>query len=151
MAEFYERPGLIRPVDHEGNVMPSKEDLDAALESIVQPADSYKDGVYWADLPRKERWSWINKQNNSEASRELVQIWQIFREDPIEPIRIYFRRYVVTGLGLFVEGYTLFSIGNLNSLFKAVWPACWKAARVCNATWLAAVDVSGRLLSWYAS
>ena len=28
---------------------------------------------------------------------------------------------------LFVEAYTIFSIGNLTSLFAAVWPTCWSA------------------------
>lgn len=57
-----------------------------------------------ADLPRKERWAWINAQNNYEAKSELKSIWTMFKTDPIEPFRVYFGRYVVTGLGLFVEG-----------------------------------------------
>lgn len=43
----------------------------------------------------------------------------MFKADPLEPIRAYFRKYVLTGMGLFVEGFTLFSIGNLSSLFQA--------------------------------
>ena len=31
--------------------------------------------------------------------------------------------------------YVLFSIGNLLSLFQAVWPACWKTYKTCNEQW----------------
>ena len=34
----------------------------------------------------------------------------------------------------------MFSIGNLKPLFQQVWPACWKATKVCNPTWVAAVE-----------
>src|SRR5271170_2537225 len=42
-------------------------------------------------------------------------------------------------MGMFVEGYTLFSVGNLTSLFEAVWPACWKTNEICSANEIAAV------------
>lgn len=55
-------------------------------------------------------------------------------------MQAYFRSYVVNGLGLFVEGYVLFSIGNLEPLFSAVWPACWgNNPTVCNKTWVQSV------------
>jgi hypothetical protein len=67
-----------------------------------------------ADLPRKERWSWIISQDNAESKSELKQLWAIFKSDPIEPVRIYFRKYVTTGLGLFVE------VGDQRTLLEAV-------------------------------
>lgn len=39
-----------------------------------------------------------------------------------------------------VSSYVLFSIGNIKPLFQAVFPNCWKTAKTCNATWIAAVD-----------
>ena len=35
---------------------------------------------------------------------------------------------------------SLFSIGNLSALYKAVWPQCWDTHQVCDANWIAAVD-----------
>jgi len=65
----------------------------------------------------------------------------------------------MTGLGMFIEGFTLFSIGNLAALFNAwvfscflshlcvdlnhpesVWPHCWKTHQVCNKQWVYSVD-----------
>lgn len=109
------------------------------INHIIYPDDSYLNGVYWADLPRLQRWKWINNQQNTEARREFGQVWRMFKHDPLEPIRAYFRTYVVNGLGLFVEGYVLFSIGNLSPLFASVWPACWSTYTTCNETWVQSV------------
>lgn len=106
------------------------------LDHVIFPEDAYLDGVYWADLPRKTRWKYINDQQNTETKRELKLIWETFKRDPLEPVRQYFGTYVVNGLGLFVEGYVLFSIGNIQPLFAAVWPNCWgsKLPKVCTET-----------------
>ncbi len=107
----------------------------------IAPDDSFSaSGIYWADLPRGERWTWVNKQNNAEAARELSVIGKMFKEDPLSPIRAYFARYVIAGFGLLTEGYTLFSIGNLQSLFQNVWPTCWSTYKVCSQNWIAAVS-----------
>lgn len=34
----------------------------------------------------------------------------------------------------------LFSIGNLKPLYQAGFPDCWKTNKVCNPTWIAAVE-----------
>ncbi len=114
----------------------------SVLDETLFPADSYTSDTktYWADLPFWEKTKWINNQSNAEAARELREIGGMFKRDPLSPIRAYFSNYVITGLGLFVEGYTLFSIGNLTPLFKAVWPRCWKNHRVCDENWLHAID-----------
>ena len=39
-----------------------------------------------------------------------------------------------------VTNPSLFSIGNLGSLYKAVWPQCWKTHEVCDHNWISAVD-----------
>jgi len=103
------------------------------LHDDLFPEDAYADEVYWADLPRRERITWVNNQSNREAARELKVLAAEFRRDPLQPFRDYFSKYVIVGLGLFVEGYTLFSVGNIDSLFEAVWPQCWKTFQVCNA------------------
>lgn len=111
------------------------------LDQILYPPDCYtQDKMYFADLPLRRRMGWANAQNNAEAKRELGIIWRMFKRDPLSPIGAYCRNYVVTGLGLFVEGYTLFSVGNLQPLFKVVWPQCWKTYEVCNRTWTEATD-----------
>lgn len=105
----------------------------------LAPEDSYvEDGTYWADLPRGRRTAWMNAQTNAEAKRELGAIGRMFKRDPLSPVTAYFGRYVITGFGLFTEGYTLFSIGNLTPLFQAVWPACWSRYTVCSENWIAA-------------
>lgn len=74
------------------------------LKESLFPEDSYtSDGVYWADLPRKERLAFINRQQNAEAKREFRWVLDMFKQDPMEPFRRYFRKYVMTGMGLFVE------------------------------------------------
>lgn len=114
---------------------------NAALNDILYPSDSYtEDRVYWADLPWGKKASWVTAQANREAARELSVIGSMAKKDPLSPISAYFSNYVVTGMGLFVEGYVLFSVGNLSPLFKAVWPACWKNYTECNKNWIHAVD-----------
>lgn len=82
----------------------------------------------------------------------LQAIGASMKIDPLIPVRQYFSRYVMHGMGLFVEGFVLFSIGNLTPLFKvrshrptarysdhahftdfvmqAVWPECWSTHEV---------------------
>lgn len=45
------------------------------------------------------------------------------------------RKYPLNG-----SSYVLFSIGNIKPLFQAAFKSCWKSAKTCNATWIAAVD-----------
>ncbi|GAC97990.1 potential glycerophosphoinositol permease [Pseudozyma hubeiensis SY62] len=129
------------PSDHDVHAGPSAAQSQV-LDETLFPADSYTRDTktYWADLPFWEKTRWINAQSNQEARRELGEIGSMFKRDPLSPLRAYYNNYVITGLGLFVEGYTLFSIGNLSPLFKAVWPECWKNYRVCDEGWLHAID-----------
>ncbi|WVQ94676.1 hypothetical protein IAU59_001756 [Kwoniella sp. CBS 9459] len=110
------------------------------LYNDLAPEDSYKDGVYWADLKGSERRSWVHDQSHTETMREIRHVWGMFKADPLSPLSAYCKRYVMGGFGLFTEGYTLFSIGNLGALYKAVWPMCWSTHQVCDANWVAAVD-----------
>lgn len=119
---------------------PVPQPLEELLQDDLFPEDAYSNNVYWADLSRRQRIAWVNNQSNAEARHELSVLAAEFKRDPLQPFRDYFSRYVVTGMGLFVEGYTLFSVGNIESLFESVWPACWKSFKVCNANWVASVD-----------
>lgn len=75
------------------------------LNEALFPPDSYtSDGVYWADLPRKERTRFIMNQNNAEAKKEAKWVWNMFKHDPMEPFRVYWNTYALVGMGLFVEG-----------------------------------------------
>ncbi|KAI9802524.1 MAG: hypothetical protein M1833_001596 [Piccolia ochrophora] len=113
----------------------------AIFDHLLWPDDSYdKRGIYWADMGLAQRFRFITRTNNAEAKRELANIWRMTKADPLSPITAYFRNYVVPGAGLGLEGYVLFSIGNVKPLFQKVWPACWKAASICDPTWISSVE-----------
>jgi len=64
----------------------------------------------------------FNNQSKAEAAREPeVHI----RHDPSPTIRDDLSKYVVVAR-LFVEDYKLIWVGNMESVFQAVWPQCWK-------------------------
>ncbi|KAF4340042.1 inorganic phosphate permease [Fusarium beomiforme] len=108
---------------------------------VTRPDDSYtEDGVYWADLPLAQRYRFVSKVDNNAAREEAKTAWSMFKEDPLSPFSWYFRHAVIPGAGLGLEGYVLFSIGNLEPLFKAVWPECWgKEPTTCSHNWVASV------------
>ncbi|KAK1764701.1 putative mfs transporter protein [Phialemonium atrogriseum] len=108
---------------------------------LTHPDDCFtKDGVYWADLPLRKRITFVNRVHNEEALKELKTIGQMAKKDPLSPISWYFRNAVLPGAGLGLEGYVLFSIGNLEPLFSATWPQCWgKNATECSRNWIASV------------
>ena len=64
----------------------------------------------------------------------------MFKADPLSPIKAYLGNYVITGVGFFTEGYVLFSVGNIEPLFEAVWPLCFKEYSVCNEVWVQAAN-----------
>lgn len=108
---------------------------------VTRPDDSYTpDGTYWADLPWWKRVNFVSKVDREEALKELRATGDMMKKDPLSPLAWYFRNAVLPGAGLGLEGYVLFSIGNLEPLFAAVWPECWgKAHTVCSQNWVASV------------
>ncbi|OBT63652.1 hypothetical protein VE03_07276 [Pseudogymnoascus sp. 23342-1-I1] len=120
-------------------------DRDAANEKaifdyLIKPDDSYnEDGVYWADLPLWKRAKFVSAVDAAEARKELGAIGAMMKADPLSPIGWYFRNAVLPGAGLGLEGYVLFSIGNLAPLFQAAWGSCWSKYQVCSENWIAAV------------
>lgn len=119
---------------------PTTSPEDDLLREELFPQDMYSGTTYWADLPFRERVKWVNAQSDAEAHREFWLLMSEFKKDPLQPIRDYFGTYVITGMGMFVEGYTLFSVGNLMALFQAVWPTCWKTYQVCTLNWVSTVS-----------
>ena len=111
------------------------------FDYLLKPDDSYnEEGIYWADLPLAKRFSFVSKVDRVEVKKELGAIWSMVKRDPLSPVGYYFRNMVIPGAGLGLEGYVLFSIGNLTPLFSAAWPHCWKDYDTCSKTWVAAVQ-----------
>lgn len=107
---------------------------------ITHPDDSYTpEGTYWADLPLGQRAKFVSRVDAAEVKKELSSIGSMMKKDPLSPVSWYFRNAVLPGAGLGLEGYILFSIGNLSPLFEAVWPTCWDSGEVCNKNLVAAV------------
>ncbi|MCJ1279171.1 hypothetical protein MMC21_006995 [Puttea exsequens] len=114
------------------------------FDYLIKPDDSYnEEGVYWADLSIPKRIAFVTHSDGKEARRELGSIWQMFKRDPLEPFRYYVRNMVIPGAGLGLEGYVLFSIGNVKPLFASTFASCWGTKPknpICNKTWIQAVD-----------
>jgi len=116
------------------------ENEKAIFAYLLHPDDSFTpEGVYWADLSIGKRIGFVGKVDAIEAKNELRSIWSMMKVDPLSPVGWYFRQAVLPGAGLGLEGYVLFSIGNLTPLFQAVWPTCWKSFKVCSENWVSAV------------
>ncbi|KAK7731005.1 hypothetical protein SLS53_008876 [Cytospora paraplurivora] len=113
---------------------------------LTHPDDSFTpEGVYWADLPLLKRISFVNSVNNAEAKKELATIGRMIKEDPLSPLRWYWHNAILPGAGLGLEGYVLFSIGNLSAYFAATdgWKDCWGSESPhgeCSSNWVAAVS-----------
>lgn len=75
---------------------------------LLHPNDLYtQEGVYWADLPLKQRLKFVNAIDNAESKKELGQIWAMMKKDPLSPVGWYFKNAVLPGAGLGLEGYVL--------------------------------------------
>ncbi|GIZ40158.1 hypothetical protein CKM354_000351000 [Cercospora kikuchii] len=111
------------------------------FRSLLLPDDSYdENGTYWADMKIGQRLKFVNKVDSAEAKSELQSIGRMMKADPLSPVGYYFRNMVIPGMGLLLEGYVLFSIGNVKPLFQAAFPDCWKSNTVCTKTWVQSVD-----------
>lgn len=128
-------------IENEDYIAPNEKDEKAIFSYLLHPNDSYDDnGRYWADMPLKEKINFVMNVDKKEFSREWNSFLKMFKEDPLSPVHWYFRNCVIPGAGLGLEGYVLFSIGNVEPLFKAVWPECWGDDHtVCDKNWVSAV------------
>ena len=111
------------------------------FDYLLHPEDSYDaNGLYWADMPLMQRIKFCLGVDAAETRREAGNTWALFVRDPLAPVAYYFRNMVIPGAGLGLEGYVLFSIGNLQPLFQDVYKTCWKTYKVCNEQWVFAVQ-----------
>ncbi|OCK74216.1 phosphate transporter A-1, partial [Lepidopterella palustris CBS 459.81] len=111
------------------------------FQTIFHPDDIYdENGTYWADLPIGKRLAFVGKVDGAEAKKETTSILRMMKEDPLSPVGYYLKNMVVPGAGLLLEGYVLFSIGNVRPLLQASFPSCWKTFKTCNETWTQAID-----------
>ncbi|KAF7560984.1 hypothetical protein G7046_g3163 [Stylonectria norvegica] len=140
-------PGEI-PIPHgpaagdESDDYPGGDEAERRIFShVTRPEDSYNsEGVYWADLPFMKRWNFVSKVDREAAAEELRSAGAMIKKDPLSPLSWYFKHAVIPGAGLGLEGYVLFSIGNLQPLFASAWGDCWgKDPTVCSTNWIAAV------------
>jgi hypothetical protein len=117
------------------------ENEQSVFHALLHPDDMYDaNGTYWADMPLSQRVKFVSALDAKEAKEEASYFWQMFKTDPLEPMRHYFRTCVIPGAGLGLEGYVLFSIGNVRPLLQAAFPRCWKSFDICNEIWTEAVD-----------
>ena len=113
------------------------------FDYLLRPDDLYDaNGTYWADLPIGKRISFVTSYDSAETRRELRSIGAMMKADPLSPVAWYFKNMVLPGAGLGLEGYVLFSIGNITSIFtaKGTYEICWKTFQVCDPNWIAAVN-----------
>ncbi|KAL3162223.1 hypothetical protein ABBQ32_009926 [Trebouxia sp. C0010 RCD-2024] len=75
---------------------------------------------------------------SQENKAEIKSVWSMFKEDPLSPVSAYWKNYGMPGIGLFLEGYVVFSISNNSTLFKQAYPNCWSKFKDCNETWIQA-------------
>lgn len=113
----------------------------SVFHALLHPDDLYtQNGTYWADLPLGQRVKFVAHVDKQEAQEEASFFWDMFKKDPLAPVSHYFRTCVIPGAGLGLEGYVLFSIGNVRPLLQASFPMCWKTFEICNETWTQAID-----------
>ncbi|MCJ1452441.1 hypothetical protein MMC28_002784 [Mycoblastus sanguinarius] len=138
-VDFYE--GANMPMAQNEHTHQMNENERQIFDYLIKPDDSYDaNGVYWADLGIMRRIKFVTAYDAKEAGRELSNIWAMAKRDPLEPIRYYMRNMVIPGAGLGLEGYVLFSIGNVTPLFQAAFANCWKTYKTCNVQWINAVQ-----------
>ncbi|KIW26445.1 uncharacterized protein PV07_09539 [Cladophialophora immunda] len=134
------RQDWVAPTERDISFQGLPREHESLLKETLYPDDAFKGTTYWADLPAGERTKWVNDQHSSEARRELRDVWQMFKADPLDPINRYLHNYAVTGVGFFTEGYVLFSVGNVLPLLEVVWPQCWRKHSVCDKTMVQAIS-----------
>ncbi|KAF2146432.1 uncharacterized protein K452DRAFT_262198 [Aplosporella prunicola CBS 121167] len=127
------------------------------FDFLLRPSDSYDaNGTYWADMPLRQRIRFVGGIDSAEAKEETNHFWTMFKESGarwtgvLAPVGwivgahtlfyYYFKNCIIPGMGLLLEGYVLFSIGNVRPILEAAFKTCWKTYAICNKTWLQAID-----------
>ncbi|KAK7546893.1 major facilitator superfamily domain-containing protein [Phyllosticta citricarpa] len=127
------------------------------FDFLLRPDDSYdSNGVYWADMGIPQRIRFVFGVDGAEAKKETNEFWQMYKDAGarwtgfLAPIgwlvgvytlwSYYFKNCIIPGMGLLLEGYVLFSIGNVKPLFQNAFKSCWKTFAICSETWIAAIE-----------
>ncbi|EKD19010.1 uncharacterized protein L3040_006504 [Drepanopeziza brunnea f. sp. 'multigermtubi'] len=132
--------GQVAPPDSSATAQEKVREMEL-FHDLLHPDDLYTpEGIYWADLPALKQIRFVNKASNAEAKKEFFSFLSMAKKDPLSPVAWYLKNAVLPGAGLGLEGYVLFSIGNLTPLFQAVWPTCWETFEVCSQSWVDAVQ-----------
>ncbi|KAG9245951.1 major facilitator superfamily domain-containing protein [Calycina marina] len=122
-------------MQHQDPMVPAYSDHseDDILSSVLYPSDSYTpEHVYWADLPFSQKVKFVTKVDREENGKEWAATKALFSKQKMGPVKWYFKNAIVPGAGLGLEGFVLFSIGNLTTLFGDVWKRCWTSYEVCS-------------------
>lgn len=108
-------------------------------EGLPPPDEYEEDREYWADRPSGccggARLRSTLREDILENRREAETVWAMFKKDSLSPVTAYWKNYGMPGMGLFLEGYVIFSISNNSTLFKQAYPDCWSKFTSCNETW----------------
>lgn len=115
---------------------------EEVFREYLCPDDIYnKDGTYWADLPLAKRAAFNWSVESGETKNEFLSFLRMLKKDPLAPFGWYITNCIIPGAGLLLEGYVLFSVGNIKPLFEDMWPECWaEGGTDCNHTWVNSVS-----------
>ncbi|PHH68486.1 hypothetical protein CDD80_7474 [Ophiocordyceps camponoti-rufipedis] len=141
-TEHHVIPGQVPgpPTDSDSDDCGLSPDERRIFSHVTRPDDCYTpEGIYWADLPWADRFAFVSRVDLDADIQELRSFASMAKKNPFSPLLWYVRNAVIPGAGLGLEGYVLFSIGNLEPLFRQVWPQCWEKHQVCGQNWVASV------------
>lgn len=75
------------------------------FDYLIKPDDMYNEaGVYFHDLPLLQKVKFVTATDGKETRRELHNIWEMTKRDPLSPVTYYIRNMVIPGAGLGLEG-----------------------------------------------
>ncbi|KAK7700757.1 hypothetical protein SLS57_011981 [Botryosphaeria dothidea] len=127
------------------------------FDFLLRPDDGFdSSGTYWADMGIVQRIKFVASVDKNEAKKETREFWDMFKtkssrfNGALAPIGwlvgafslfgYYFKNCIIPGMGLLLEGYVLFSIGNVRPLLEDTFSSCWKTYEICDKTWTQAID-----------
>ena len=98
-------PAVITPAPPHHHDQHSTQDERAIFAEHLYPDDSFTpDGVYWADLPARQRIRFVNEVNAEEARKEWKSMRNMMKESFFSPVGWYFKNAILPGAGLGLEG-----------------------------------------------
>ena len=75
------------------------------LSPVLYPDDSYTpDFVYWADLPLRQKVSFVLNVDKTEVAKEWAATKALFKRSKFGPVAWYFNNGILPGAGLGLEG-----------------------------------------------